>query len=209
MARREPALREAALTREKIVAESARVFRRRGYHGTRLADIARALGVTKAALYHYVGSKEEMAFQCHAMSLDTGMAVIRRARSEVSSPAEQLEAALARSIEAMFDPLRGPVGAPREGTLSPHHHALILERRSEYERSLARIIEEGIGAGAFVPCDARLVASAILGAVSALPEWQRAGEGQTPGEIARVVSAYLVRGLEKSPTLDTLPGHRG
>lgn len=103
MARRKPALREAALTRKKIVAESARVFRRRGYHGTRLADIARALGITKAALYHYIGSKEELRFQCYAMSLDAGLDVIRQVRAELSTPAEQLEEVLARSSLSPFD----------------------------------------------------------------------------------------------------------
>ncbi len=39
-----------SLTRERILAESARIFNRRGYHGTALDDVARALGVTKAAL---------------------------------------------------------------------------------------------------------------------------------------------------------------
>jgi TetR/AcrR family transcriptional regulator len=43
--------------REVLLKEAAASFNRRGYHGTSLAEIARKLGVTKAALYTYVPSK--------------------------------------------------------------------------------------------------------------------------------------------------------
>ena len=49
-AREQVAGARGSLTRERILAEAARIFNRRGYHGTTLDDVARALGVTKAAL---------------------------------------------------------------------------------------------------------------------------------------------------------------
>jgi AcrR family transcriptional regulator len=47
------------LTQERILAVSGRVFNRRGYHGTTLDDVGRALGVRKAALYDHVKHTEE------------------------------------------------------------------------------------------------------------------------------------------------------
>ena len=46
--------------REVLLREAAASFNRSGYHGTSLAEIAKKLGVTKAALYTYVPSKEEL-----------------------------------------------------------------------------------------------------------------------------------------------------
>ena len=46
------------LSRERILAEAARIFNRLGYHGATLDDVAKALGVTKAALYYHVANKE-------------------------------------------------------------------------------------------------------------------------------------------------------
>src|SRR5512138_2639115 len=50
----------AADTRERLLRAAAEVFARRGYDGTRVADIAAAAGVSNAALYAHFGSKAEL-----------------------------------------------------------------------------------------------------------------------------------------------------
>ncbi|MBP6816278.1 MAG: helix-turn-helix transcriptional regulator, partial [Burkholderiaceae bacterium] len=60
------------LKRNALLREAARAFSGRGYHNTSLDDVAAVLGVTKAALYHYVRSKQEILFECHMLSLDLG-----------------------------------------------------------------------------------------------------------------------------------------
>ncbi len=47
-------------TREAIVEASMRLFARRGYHGTSIARIAEATGLTKGALYWYFKGKEDL-----------------------------------------------------------------------------------------------------------------------------------------------------
>ena len=48
------------IRRETILQAAARCFNRKGYHGTTIEDIAQELRVSKAALYYYVKSKEEV-----------------------------------------------------------------------------------------------------------------------------------------------------
>ncbi len=185
----------ASLSRERILAEAARVFNRLGYHGTTLDDIARALGVTKAALYYYVRSKEELLFQCCRVPIQMGLDGIRRAQAEVSAPDEQLRLALASYIEGMTDQFSGSVVLLEEGALCPEHQREVIAGRDEYERQLRGIIERGIAGGVFVPCDPRLVGFAILGAMNWIPRWY-SPEGERSGkEIADAFSSYLVRGL--------------
>ncbi|NRQ39686.1 TetR/AcrR family transcriptional regulator [Nonomuraea sp. NN258] len=50
----------AAETRERLLRAAADVFARRGYDGTRVADIAAAAGVSNGALYAHFGSKAEL-----------------------------------------------------------------------------------------------------------------------------------------------------
>lgn len=50
----------AADRREDILAHSLRLFAEKGFNGTSIADIARAVGVTKATLYHYFPSKADI-----------------------------------------------------------------------------------------------------------------------------------------------------
>src|SRR6186713_1041231 len=69
--------------RAEICRTAAQIFRERGYDATSVSDIARALGITKAGLYHYFESKEELLFEITAYGLD-------RVRDEVIAPARGL-----------------------------------------------------------------------------------------------------------------------
>jgi TetR/AcrR family transcriptional regulator len=195
------------LSRERILAVSGRVFNRRGYHGTTLDDIARALGVTKAALYYHVKNKEELLFQCHQRALDIGLEGFERALAQPAAPDDRLRLALAHYIEGMADQLQGTAVLLEQGALSPRHHRQIVRGRDEYEGALRGAIADGIAAGVFVPCDAKLVGFAILGAVHWIPKWYHPAGPSTAREIAEAFSAYLVRGLTKQPASD-LPAPR-
>jgi AcrR family transcriptional regulator len=62
----------AAETRERLLLAAADVFARRGYDGTRVADIARAAGVSSGALYAHFASKAELlvaALRAHGRRL--------------------------------------------------------------------------------------------------------------------------------------------
>jgi TetR/AcrR family transcriptional regulator, fatty acid metabolism regulator protein len=51
----------AAADRRRLILDAAvRVFARRGYHGSRVGDIATEAGVAHGLLYHYFSSKEEV-----------------------------------------------------------------------------------------------------------------------------------------------------
>ena len=47
-------------TKKSIIEASMRLFARRGYHGTSVAQIAEATGLTKGALYWYFKGKEDL-----------------------------------------------------------------------------------------------------------------------------------------------------
>ena len=57
--RRTQAERSLATT-EQLVMTSRRLFAEKGFAGTSIEDIVRAAGVTRGALYHHFGSKEEL-----------------------------------------------------------------------------------------------------------------------------------------------------
>src|SRR5947209_12902307 len=62
---------------------AAQIFRDRGFDATSVSDIARALGMTKAGLYHYFTSKEALLFEITSFGLD-------RVRDEVVIPARSV-----------------------------------------------------------------------------------------------------------------------
>jgi TetR/AcrR family transcriptional regulator len=188
------------LTRERILAESAREFNRRGYHATTLDDIARALGVTKAALYYYVKNKEDVLFECHQKALDLAIDAVRTALLRSSAPDEQLRTVVVRYIEGMTDQLAGAVVLLHEGALSAPLNRKILDQRDEYERILRRIIDDGITRNVFVPCDAKLIGFAILGALNWISRWYNPSGPRSAKEVAATFAEYFVRGLLVHPT---------
>src|SRR5215218_8549320 len=56
---------------EDLIRAAAGLFRQRGYRATRLEEIADELGVTRAALYYYVDTKQELLEQICAQSMQT------------------------------------------------------------------------------------------------------------------------------------------
>ncbi len=52
--------RRSARTRERILAAATEVFARRGFHGTRVADIAELAGIAYGLVYHHFKNKEEI-----------------------------------------------------------------------------------------------------------------------------------------------------
>src|SRR4029453_3988011 len=59
-----------ASTRVEILKSAAKAFRKLGYHGATVEQIAAALHMKKGNLYYYFKNKEEILFACHQYSLD-------------------------------------------------------------------------------------------------------------------------------------------
>ncbi len=60
------------MTRDDILQSAAQVFRQKGYHGASMADIAEAVSLQKASLYHHFSSKQEILVEL----LDTALALV-------------------------------------------------------------------------------------------------------------------------------------
>ena len=71
--------------REVIVDASAGVFARHGYHGTGIAQLCEANELGKGALYHYIGSKEELLAAIHDRVMDEVMLGADRVVGRVAS----------------------------------------------------------------------------------------------------------------------------
>ena len=61
------------VNRESIVRAAAALFARQGYPGTSMSDVARACGISKPLLYHYVDDKYQLLREIcrgHVMRLE-------------------------------------------------------------------------------------------------------------------------------------------
>ncbi len=54
---------------QRLLAVATRLFAERGYDRTSVQEIVEAAGVTKGALYHYFGSKDDLLHEVYARML--------------------------------------------------------------------------------------------------------------------------------------------
>jgi TetR/AcrR family transcriptional repressor of nem operon len=77
-------------TRDKILNSAQRLMQTRSYHGFSFQDIADDVGIRKASLYHYFGSKDEIAVAVLSRAADWAKSQMERVKDR--DPIERLEA---------------------------------------------------------------------------------------------------------------------
>jgi AcrR family transcriptional regulator len=178
---------DKSLRKQKIIDTATNVFHRKGYRSATLDDVATELGLTKAALYHYVSSKEDLLSIIYLQALESFFAKAYEIGKLDLPPREKLQALIRHHIKhvvidnlAMF-----AVFFSEENQLPEKDFQRIRAEKEKYTRVVEGILEEGTARGDFRPADTWLQACAILGMCNWLYKWYKPGASpQTPDEIA-------------------------
>jgi AcrR family transcriptional regulator len=187
-----------APTRVQILKSAAAAFRRLGYHGATVEEIAAALHMKKGNLYYYFRNKEEILFACHQYSLDRLHELLEEVEQSGVSPEHKLRRLIVAFVHTILDELHGTALFLDLEALSPSHLKAVIGRRDRFDRGIRKVLEEGIGTGAFAKGDAKLLAFAILGAVNWIPRWFNPNGPASSQEIADRFADYFIAGL-RSP----------
>ena len=190
MRTRNGAAREAR--RLEILRSAASAFRRYGYHGTNLNQIAAIVNMTKGNLYNYFKSKEEILFFCH----DYGMKRLLKMLAGIEKSPYPADVKLRRFIlgfvHVMVDELDGEILALEVKELSDTRLRQIIAKRNKLDRGMRRIIQNGMKSGVFRAVDPKLLSFAIWGSMNWIPRWFNPQGGAGSVEISEVmVDCYL------------------
>lgn len=185
--------------REVLLREAAASFNRRGYHGTSLTEIAKKLGVTKAALYTYVPSKEELLYYCHDAAMDSAVESLEKARAGGGTGLQKLTTTLRHYLELMLGEEGGYVVLLEENAMKPLHMRAIIKRRDLFEQGLREFVVEGIADGSIVPCNPKLAIFMVMGALNWGRKWYRPNGSWSGPQIAFALTQMLGRSLSSVP----------
>ena len=185
--------------REVLLREAAASFNRRGYHGTSLTEIAKKLGVTKAALYTYVPSKEELLYFCHNAAMDSAIESLHKAQASPGTALQRLSLVLRHYLEMMLGQEGGYVILLEENAMKPAHVREIIKRRDQFERGLREFVVEGIADGSIVRCNPKLAVFMMLGALNWSRKWYRPNGSWSGAQIAHALTEMLERSLSGKP----------
>lgn len=174
---------------------AARVFNERGYDGTSMEDLARALGVTKSAIYHHVTGKTELLRRSLDLALDALFAVTREDASTSGPAIDRLENVLRGSVRVLVEELPHVTLLLRvRGNTEVEQHA--LARRREFDHLVAGLVREGIAAGEIRDdVDPAIAARLLFGMVNSIVEWYRPDRGLDAEELADSLSRMAFEGL--------------
>jgi TetR/AcrR family transcriptional regulator len=199
----------AELKRRSIFREAARSFNRGGFYGTSMDDIARRLGVTKAALYRYVPNKHEVLFASFNLAMDSSFANLERGEKMGANGLEKLRIALRGYLEELIGKLGHPVVLLEESALLPHQSRAIIRRRDEAEKRYRKLIKEGIEDASIAPCDPKLAVFALLGAINWVPQWYRDDGKWSAAQVAESLVNLIARSIAAHPDSLRVEGRAG
>jgi AcrR family transcriptional regulator len=193
---RRPRKRRDSPTRVEILKSAAAAFKRLGYHGATLEQIAAALRMKKGNLYYYFRSKEDILFACHQYSVDRLLDVLHTVERGDLPPDQKLRCLIISFVNTILDDLHGTALFLDIKVLGPRRLKLAIERRDEFDRGVRRVIQQGIDWGTFDPrVDPKLLSFAILGAVNWIPRWYSPEGPANSQEVAGRFADYLIAGL--------------
>lgn len=181
---------------EQIVDTSAKVIAQRGYHATGINELCAANELGKGALYHYIGSKEDLLVAINDRVLDAVMASAERVEAAGGTAAERLRNLGDELLEVIHHyPHHVWVTLHDFLALTDERAIYFRERRREYEGYVERILRDGIESGEFRTVDVRVTTLAWIGMYNFTYRWLTTDGGRSARQVADTFSEIFLRGL--------------
>ena len=183
--------------RERVVDAAVRVFTERGYDGTTMADIARALGIHKTSIYHYVSGKEDLLDEALKRALNALHGMLAEPDAVDGPAVERLRYVVRRTVEIMVNQLAEVTVLLRVRGNTPTERWAMSQRR-DFDRAVERIVGEAIAAGELRDdTDVALVTRLIFGMSNSVTEWYRPRGSLSAAQLARAIEAMIFEGLRR------------
>ena len=164
---------DKSIRKQKIIDTAAALFHKKGYKSTTIDDVSKELGITKAAIYHYVTSKEKLLSIIYIQALENIFKSTYNISGKNLPPDEKLRLIIRNHIKgiiikslSMFS-----VFFTEENQLPEREVKKIRKEKKKYNLIVEKIIEEGISKGLFKNVDPKLQAFCIIGMCNWIYKW--------------------------------------
>jgi AcrR family transcriptional regulator len=187
--------RDPESKREAVLHTAAQLFLEKSYARTSMNDVADRLRITKPALYHYFRNKEEILLECYRV----GCAMIENLLNDIATGRgtglEKVEAFIYAYAIVMTVNFGRCVMRLDEGDLSSEAFAEVRTYKRKIDQRLRAFLQAGIADGSIAPCDPKIAAFSIAGALNGICIWYEPEGPLAPEEIATHFVRTLTRGV--------------
>src|SRR6266498_5059635 len=130
--------------RSELTREAAKLFARKGYHGTSIGDIADALGVQKGSLYAHIASKEDLLYETMREGANAFHASLDEIPEDLPAT-EKIRLALRGHLRVVAEQLDVATVFVREWRyLEGARRDEIVAERHRYEDRVRALFREGV-----------------------------------------------------------------
>ncbi len=190
--------------RDELLAVAAKLFAARGYHGTRMDDVADAVGLNKATVYHYYASKSLILWDIYKRTADFTVGALHddptaTARETIYHFTRRLLTGIANDLEAAA--VYFQEGPYISEWFTEEQVTYIRQAESTVYEHVRDVIDRGIASGEFYDCDSHVLALGYIGMTLGAYRWLRPHGRRTAQEIAVEFSTALLRGLVRDETV--------
>jgi len=188
-------LRQREAKRNAVLTTAAELFNERGFHATSLDDIAARLHVSKPTLYYYVKNKDEILLACVSKGLAMTLAGIEASRAAGGNTLEQLRACMQVYADIVMQPFGMCLIRVGDEEVPEPARTELRRLKSEIDLAFRRLVAQGVEEGLLHPCDPKMTAFVIAGALSWIGRWYQPQGSYAPEDVARQCIETLLRGV--------------
>jgi AcrR family transcriptional regulator len=181
--------------RAALLRAAVKLFNERGFHATSLDDVAASVGVTKPVIYHYLGNKDRVLFECVRIGLGGLREAADQAQSLPGNGLVRLEAFLCRYAEIIMTEFGRCVIRTGDEALAPGNRTEFRKQKREVDTYLRQMIEQAALDGSAAVPDVKVTALVIAGALNWSARWYQVDGPSTPSEMAKALVRTIIAGI--------------
>lgn len=190
---------EGRARNEMVFRTAANLMVRRGYAGTSMGDLAEAVGMTKAGLYHHITSKQDLLFQILLYAMDGLRREVVEPTRAISDPEERLRDMIGRHVLGLFDHgLDLTLLFPERRHLESEKRAIITQQIDGYLGLIRDTLQELEDAGRLRELDVPIAANHILQTIAGIARWYGKDSGVSLSHLVEQTIAYNLSAILKA-----------
>lgn len=195
---KKPALAPESDRAVEIYIKAAEIFHEQGFDATSMSNIAAAVDLTKAGLYYYIESKEDLLFAIINMAMEWLETKVIEPSRTFTDPEARLKSIIEchghlltegnKAITILTDEIEA---------LKPEHRRLILDRKRVYFDFVRSTLEELRTAGRLRDVNSTVATFGLFGTLLWLPRWYRPEGPLSSSQVIEEITNIVVGGLLK------------
>ncbi|MBV9495779.1 MAG: TetR family transcriptional regulator [Acidobacteria bacterium] len=182
----------------EVYRTAAKIILQKGYDATSVSDIANALGITKAGLYHYIRGKTELLYDIMKYGLQELDREVMIPARMIADPEERLRFVIATHAHLVT---RGDgavtILVDEARALSPAQNRTVTRLKRSYLDFLRETLEELREAGKLRGVNTTVAAFSIIANVNWLSRWYQPDGPLGAAEIAGNIADTALFGFMK------------